>query len=446
MGDRTEWRRKLGALPGAPIRVLKGIAISSSEMILAVALVVVLALAFLGILTLSFPKGTGLSDLYSDFVGRGRASVERRWSRSTADAAPFLAVVADVRRNVRDRPASAITWYEAHAGKRLEERHTVQTLARSGATISVGETGVLTLGERSLVTIKRDDERVGLRRRRTSVVLLGGRVEGKVAARGGRSSSLDVVTAAGTSAIRSSGKHDTEFSVVLHEDESSTVSIYSGQAEISTAEASLSVGPDQAVTLDPSGNPLRTDPIPETPEPIAPPDGQVRRFGAVAPQLRFVWKGSEAAGSYRFVLARDRALTDIVYAGEVGRAEFSHGNLPEGRYYWAVKAVSHRVESRLSSVRTLRLIQDLDPPRLVVELPEVVTGSEQLVIRGTTDPESELFIENRSVPLGDRGEFEYTMKLNPGMNMIVVEAIDEAGNSAYRSQYVTARLHSGGGS
>jgi hypothetical protein len=90
-------------------------------------------------------------------------------------------------------------------------------------------------------------------------------------------------------------------------------------------------------------------------------------------------------------------------------------------------------------VHSFRLVQDLDPPTLAVELPEATT-SERLVIRGSAEPGSELFIENERVPLAATGEFEYALQLNPGLNMIVIEAVDTAGNSTYRSQYVTARF------
>jgi hypothetical protein len=166
----------------------------------------------------------------------------------------------------------------------------------------------------------------------------------------------------------------------------------------------------------------------------------------VAPRVRFRWAGPDDADVYRFVLARDRDLNDVVWAGELSRPEFVHGNLPSGRYFWSVKSVSDRAESRASVVNSLRLEQDLEPPELHVERPQEAVPTEQLVIRGMAEPGSELFIKNRTVPLGASGAFEYTMKLNPGLNMIVIEAVDQAGNSAYRSQYVTARFDNGGGS
>jgi len=446
MSRSTSSKSRLRAVPKIIVRLVKGLLVSGVEMVLAVALVVVLALAFMGILMLSFPRGVGLSDLYTDLVGERRGGDSRQWQREAGSNAPFVAVLTQVQRKVRDRSASAIAWNEAHAGMRLEQHHTVQTLANSGAAILVGETGNLRLGERSLVVIKSDDEQRGLRRRRTSVVLLGGRVDGNIAARGGRSSRLNIVTVGGTAALRSTREQGTEFSVAANADESSTVAIYTGEAEITAGGESMTVGPNEAITFDGSGLPVRAEPIPTAPALLSPPDGRVQTFGSVAPRIRFRWDGADDAQAYRFVLARDRGLSDVVYAAELSRPEFAHGNLPSGRYYWCVKSVSGRVESRPSVVHSLRLDQDLEPPQLRVELPQETVPTEQFVIRGMAEPGSELFIKNRTVPLSANGEFEYTMKLNQGLNMIVIEAVDQAGNSAYRSQYVTARFDNGGGS
>jgi hypothetical protein len=164
-----------------------------------------------------------------------------------------------------------------------------------------------------------------------------------------------------------------------------------------------------------------------------------QRFGPIAPRIDFEWARQEGAEAYHLVLARDAGLDDVVYDGRLSGTGFAHGHLDAGTYYWGVKSVAGRAESRIGTVRSFRLVRDLDPPALAVDLPEV-TATERLVIRGSAEPGSELFIENESVPLAATGEFEYALQLNPGLNMIVIEAVDTAGNSAYRSQYVTARF------
>ena len=432
-------RKRLRAIPALVGRMLKSLLISGSEMVLAIALVLFFALVFLGILIFSFPKGTGLTSFYDEIVDSGVGRSDLQLQSIGDDEAAFVAVLQTAQRHVRDRPADAFTWSNSHSGMRLKDHHTIQTLGRSAAEISFGDRGRLSLGERSLVVVKQDDGQ-SRRRRRASVVLLGGRVQGAMEAGRGRSPSLDVVTPGGSSQIRARGETDTEFSVAVNSDESSTVSIYTGIAEIKTADGLLRVGPNEALTYDAGGLLGEAVPIPDPPRPLAPADGHVQVFGSVAPRTEFRWEEREGAEAYRFVLARDPELIDVVYDGELSRNRFVHGDLSSGHYYWRVTTIAQRAESLPSPVRHLRLTQDLEPPVLQVALPgELVTG-EELVIRGTAEPGSELYIENQSIPLDASGGFVYALKLKRGLNMIVVEAVDAAGNSAYRSQYVTARF------
>ena len=59
-------------------RWFREILIGGSEMALAIGLVLFSGLAFLGILLLSFPKGTGLVELYSDLVRAGPDAPRKR--------------------------------------------------------------------------------------------------------------------------------------------------------------------------------------------------------------------------------------------------------------------------------------------------------------------------------------------------------------------------------
>jgi hypothetical protein len=440
MSRTTKSRQTPRAILSWIVRKLRGLLISGTEMVLAVALVLVFALVFLLILVVSFPKGTGLVDFYQELVDRGARGARVQWQDPTGDDSAFVAVLTRVQRRVRDRSAGAVSWNKAHAGMRLQDQHTIQTLARSAATISIGSASELQLGERSLVVVQRESPPRGLRGRRSSIVLLGGRIEGRITGGAGRAARLAVVTAGGESELRARGTDATDFTVTLNPDDSSTISVHSGLAEITTSDGSMQVGPNQAITYDPTGFLGATESIPPAPALLAPAEGAVHTYGAVSPRVRFRWAEQEAADAYHFVLARDRDLADVVYEGRLTRAEFVHGDLSEGRYYWRVRSASGRAESRPGAVRSLRLRQDLDPPDLRVELPRDIVATDELVIRGSAEPGSELFIENENVPLDADGKFEYALQLEPGLNMIVIEAVDAAGNSAYRSQYVTARF------
>jgi hypothetical protein len=46
------------------------------------------------------------------------------------------------------------------------------------------------------------------------------------------------------------------------------------------------------------------------------------------------------------------------------------------------------------------------------------------------------------VPVDENGRFEASVELQRGINLLVVEAVDAAGNVAYASQMVTGKFES----
>jgi len=315
----------------------------------------------------------------------------------------------------------------------------VQTLSRSSASIDFGGRGNLELAERSLVVIKQEQEQEGLDRKHASIVLLGGRVSGEVGVGPGRSPQIEIVTPGGTSALRATRGQPTGFNVRLHRDESSTVSIYDGTVEIMTPDGPRRVGPYEALTYDSDGiiGPLVK--VPDPPRIIAPRPGARTVFGAESPRVRFGWSSADDVTSHRLLLARDPQFSQIVYSGEIEGREWVHGDLVAGDYYWTVASISQLAESKPTALHHFTLEQDLTPPALEVELPEEVHGQQVLLLRGSAEAGAQIYVADSPITAGPDGSFEYSLTLQQGLNMIVIEAIDAVGNTTYESRYVTAR-------
>ena len=163
-------------------------------------------------------------------------------------------------------------------------------------------------------------------------------------------------------------------------------------------------------------------------------------YGGILPHVRFNWSAPDDARGYRLVIARDAEFDSIVYEEELAGTEFSHGNLDQGSYYWRVSAVNGDVESLPSAASSLRIEHDEFPPDLQVALPDKIVDTDELLIRGTTEPDAEVVIGTEQIAVRSDGTFEYRLELRRGPNLIVIEAVDPAGNVTYRSQYVNARF------
>ncbi len=154
------------------------------------------------------------------------------------------------------------------------------------------------------------------------------------------------------------------------------------------------------------------------------------------PKVRFAWrKGADATG-YHLVLARDRYFRDIVTDETVPQNRFRHGNLKSGTYFWKVSSLSDSVEGLFSKTGRFRVVNDQSPPVLKVRFPPKTVYSGRFTLRGKTDPGARVFVGGQRVKTTPSGNFKYHLKLKPGLNEIVVEAVDAVDNVAYRSKRV----------
>lgn len=426
--------------PGLARRFWRALAVGGSEILLGLVLVAGFSLLVLGILVFSFPRGTGLIDYYDVLVEQQRGDAHLDLGGSgRRGALRFMARVSEVKRKVRQRAATAVAWNDADVGLLLEDGHTLQTLSASRATVSFSRNSTLRLDENSLVVVKRQNERRS-GARQASLVILGGAVRGSVVPSDADPVQLEILASGGAARIQPQGKIPAEFRVIANTDESATFSVFSGTAEIAAGERTVVVGANQSITVDPDGPIGAPVNIPDRPRPLSPPEGHTRTYSSITPQVRFSWSVGGPSEAYRLAIARDPQFDDLVYEERVGQTDFVHGNLEEGLYYWRVSALSGATESEPGPVRSLRIVGDREKPPLSVELPEGIVESDQLRIHGFAEPGSEVTVGTQKVAVARTGEFECQVRLRSGINMIVIEAIDAAGNSSYESRYVHAKF------
>jgi hypothetical protein len=69
------------------------------------------------------------------------------------------------------------------------------------------------------------------------------------------------------------------------------------------------------------------------------------------------------------------------------------------------------------------------PPEINIDFPEdnQTVSSKRLVVKGSTNPQNKLFINDRFIMLGSTGTFETTINLNVGENKLRFVASDRAG-------------------
>lgn len=80
----------------------------------------------------------------------------------------------------------------------------------------------------------------------------------------------------------------------------------------------------------------------------------------------------------------------------------------------------------------------LEPPQLIIHAPQngLVTGRTSIDITGQTNPEVRVTVNGKEIMNNDRGEFEETIDLSPGINELMVSAEKKHGKTTVEARYV----------
>jgi len=410
-----------------------------AEATVAVVLVLAFFLVFIVILWYSFPKGEGLGSairsLESPPSTPGPVAVgheEEHWQQK-------LAKLASVKRSVKTKQASSIVWSTAAEGLELGERDAVQTFAQSGANIAFERNQEMSLGENSLIVIRRFEKDAASDAHRVSVVLLGGVLEGSMTAPTGAPTSVEIVAGKSSASIASPAGGTTKFRVAAAPDDASAISVVSGSADVRVGDRTVSVGAGQTLSVTPQGLIQGPKSIARAPALVSPEKGAVLRSRVLPVDVAFAWQDDAPGRTYRIEIARDPSFREPLVDRRVPATSFRFPELPTGRYYWRVRAAEGLSEGRVAAARSFEVESDLQPPQLRVEFPEGSLEHGSITVRGETDPDAKVYIGKEPVAVGPDGAFEASVVLRRGAQIVVVEAIDAAGNIAYASRTLAAR-------
>ena len=320
----------------------------------------------------------------------------------------------------------------------LYNRDAVQTFRRSGARVTFDEKNHLELGEKTLVIIKQIGRDPLLREKRSFMVIVDGEIHGTIADSGTESVHVQVATPSAVARVRTRQSADgrADFKITVNPDQSSTIAVFHGVAEVTGEGETIRIDANHSTTVNPGERPMSPERLPDPPVLASPSDSSLFYYRDLPPKVQFEWEVSADAVQYRFVLARDPRFKDILYEGKLPHPRFSHGNLKKGDYYWRVSTIKRKAEGNLSPTRRFRVIQDREAPNLRVVFPPEIMNRNDYLLTGEAEPGAQVYIGGRPVPTDKTGQFEYRLQLEHGINVIVVEAVDRVGNITYRSQLV----------
>jgi hypothetical protein len=418
------------------------------ELIVALLMLLLAFAVVLGITSYYFPVGTGVKELaYSisqsvSSTGSRETQISRGTPRSQAGTnSPLSATVSSINNRVNVKLANDIAWGGAQVGMSLHHRDAIQTYDRSRALVEFNKQSYLDISENSLVVFQSIEPDLFTQTTRTFRVTVEGELRGRLLQSSEGSANLEVAlpNAELQMVPGQTAGGDVEFNLKVNPDKSSTLSLHKGDVQLLVGGKHVDLQENYGITINADGQATEPMSLPPAPTPTLPTQGSTAYYRNVPPRLRFSWKPSEPTNNYRFMLARDSEFRQVVVDEQVSGTTFADGNLKHGQYYWRVQALAGKTEGIPSEARTLTLVQDLTPPALYVQkLPKVLHQS-AVTLRGKTEPGARIYVEGKPVVVDSEGTFQHRLHIKPGASLIVIEAVDSAGNVAYATNVVNGK-------
>ncbi len=420
------------------------------EAVVAISLVLVFFVILIMVFNLVFPEGSGLQFIFEEQTN-DRSPAERRESLlqviqgeetgALGGDESWAATLIQTRNAVKSKKADDIAWNRARTGMRLQNLDAVQTLEDSSASIRFDDRNILDLGQNSLIVIRRMEKDLLFREKRSFMVVVDGELRGRIVGDDESDIYLEVETPNAVARIKTEpGDRDgVEFKIDVFKDESSAVTIYAGEGEVEALGETVILGTNQLTRIEAERAPTEPVTLPGQATPLEPVPGTVFSYRSLPPRVELEWQRQPGITRYHLLLAEDEQFTRVLVDRVLDTTGFRHGNLREGRYFWKVSAISPLGEGRFSPVRRFELQQDQEPPALEVRFPDEPATQAEVTIAGKTEPGARVFISGQAVDPEADGRFVHTLRLRQGINLVVVEAVDPAGNVSYRSRMINGR-------
>lgn len=347
--------------------------------------------------------------------------------------AQFLTVEGDV----KYQKGAAGEWKDADVRTALLNGDWVKTGDRASAELIFSSGTLYTIGPNALLEIY-STVNPGTSRKTNTVQM--------------RVGSVEVATTSDTSTVRTPGTQvtlDSQSSAQVGVDKSSQTSVVATRGAASVAPekggSSIRLATGEKVSSTPEGSLSPIKKLAMPPALLSPGDNQVFQLSPQL-QVQMMWQTQPGAGAYVLQVSRSRLFSTQEINKRLTKNSATAEVTEEGSFYWRVASVGPDGDvGPFSPFRRFRVsggtrspagAQDRTPPMLRMKAPFHVGGA-FFTIAGQTEPGATVFINDEEVDVSSAGAFQKLISFDKvGRNVVVVKAVDPAGNQKVESQVV----------
>ncbi|MFC1715605.1 FecR domain-containing protein [Candidatus Poribacteria bacterium] len=339
------------------------------------------------------------------------------------------AILNDRRGKVESRKSEDLVWQDAPLHTTLVEREKIRTLSQSTAEILFRDESRLRLNENSQAIIQK--MRVDLLKNRveSNVSLIEGDIQALLTPSQRKKFDLEVPGV--EVKIKS-----TNF-WINKDSETARIANYDGEIEVSAKDSTVVLGKNQGTKVARNAKPTRPEELLPPTKLVSPEHRDIVYRTNRQDEIALSWEPVEGAVSYWLEIANDRSdFQKVVLSRKnIREASFvqkrSREQIVDGIYYWRVSAMDKSgFPGVKSEVRLIKILTDVSPPYVLIHSPQEGTIAQESSIKviGETEGDTVLTSAERSVDVSATGEFEFDVSLKEGINKIILEFTDRAGN------------------
>ncbi len=315
-------------------------------------------------------------------------------------------------------------WNDAFIGDLFKESDGLRTLSESYAGLEFTDGSSVLIDPNTVAVIRKSridklDESAD-----TEISLVQGGLLAKLSAAGKERSRYILNAGASTSELKTQN-----FYAESDGDETVKLTNYDGVADISANDVTITIRKNEGTIVregQPPADPIQLLPAPElawaTTDTIIYRDNIVYTFNSV-----------RDAESYRVQYSSSPSFDSDINELSVRTTSVNIPEIKLGRTYVRVQAVDN-LGLRGPYTEPTRIIRNIDnqPPAIFIDDFEnkiIFTLENSYMLRGVTEPDARLEIENRRIPIQLSGKFIYQVQNLQTDQTLIAKAIDGSGNT-----------------
>ncbi|MCF8260751.1 MAG: FecR domain-containing protein [Melioribacteraceae bacterium] len=367
---------------------------------------------------------------------QAQSSAEEAYSESLEkNDVSIEAVLNDRKGDVESRTDVDLLWQETPLYATLSEKQRVRTLSDSYAEILFRDESRLRINENSQAVIQKMRYNVLESKQESSVSLVEGDIYALLA--GTKRKKMDIEVKGVQTDINSNN-----FWVDKKGDDVRFANYDEGEITVQAGGKTVMLGQNKGTMVGRFGGPINPEDLLPAVLISSPQDNATAYKTNKSRSVTFKWNKMEGAVSYWLELAYEKSNFQQIVLSRSNIRDTSYtfqSTIVDGVYYWRVAAIDgYGFPGVKSESRLIKILTDESMPFLYINYPkerEIVRESEIKII-GEVENDSELKINDKNVQIGNIGDFNYSLSLEPGINEYLISVKDLAGNENLQKRSV----------